>query len=66
MAQERIRKAKTEAKSTTEQEIDPHKTTNEETEKLKEYTDDLLEEIDGLLESNAAEFVKNFIQKGGQ
>ena len=28
--------------------------------------DALLDEIDGVLESNAAEYVKNFVQKGGQ
>ena len=28
--------------------------------------DDLLDEIDGVLESNAEEFVKGFVQKGGQ
>lgn len=31
-----------------------------------EYTDDLLDEIDGVLEENAQEFVKNYVQKGGQ
>jgi len=29
-------------------------------------TDELLDEIDGLLESNAEEFVKSYVQKGGQ
>ena len=29
-------------------------------------TDDLLDEIDGLLESNAEEFLKSYVQKGGQ
>ena len=28
--------------------------------------DNLLDEIDGLLEENAEEYVKNFIQQGGQ
>ncbi|MFJ3959106.1 ubiquitin-like protein Pup [Arthrobacter sp. NPDC090010] len=28
--------------------------------------DDLLDEIDGVLEKNAEEFVKGFVQKGGQ
>lgn len=28
--------------------------------------DELLDEIDGLLEVNAEEFVRNFIQKGGE
>lgn len=28
--------------------------------------DDLLDEIDGLLENNADEFVRSYVQKGGQ
>lgn len=28
--------------------------------------DALLDEIDGVLESNAEEYVRNFVQKGGQ
>lgn len=28
--------------------------------------DSLLDEIDGVLESNAAEFVRSFVQKGGE
>jgi len=35
-------------------------------ERLKADLDDLLDEIDGVLESNAEEFVKNYVQKGGQ
>ena len=31
-----------------------------------QHTDDLLDEIDGLLESNAEEFVRSYVQKGGQ
>lgn len=33
---------------------------------LKEQMDDLLDEIDSVLESNAEEFVKSYVQKGGQ
>lgn len=33
---------------------------------LKAETDSLLDEIDGLLEENAEEFVKGYVQKGGQ
>ena len=29
-------------------------------------TDDLLDEIDGLLENNAEEFVRSYVQMGGQ
>ncbi|GAB3623133.1 hypothetical protein GCM10027418_12150 [Mariniluteicoccus endophyticus] len=28
--------------------------------------DDILDEIDGVLETNAEEFVRSFVQKGGQ
>jgi len=35
-------------------------------EKLKEELDDLLDEIDEVLEVNAEDFVKSYIQKGGQ
>lgn len=34
--------------------------------KLKEEIDNLVDEIDEVLEENAAEFVKNYVQKGGQ
>lgn len=33
---------------------------------LKEQIDGLLDEIDEVLESNAEEFVKSYIQKGGE
>jgi len=35
-------------------------------EKLKAELDDLLDEIDGVLETNAEDFVKSYVQKGGQ
>jgi len=35
-------------------------------EDLTERIDDLLDEIDSVLEENAEEFVKNYVQKGGQ
>lgn len=31
-----------------------------------EEIDDLLDEIDSVLEENAEDFVKNYVQKGGQ
>jgi ubiquitin-like protein Pup len=33
---------------------------------LKEEMDDILEEIDSVLEENAEEFVKSYVQKGGE
>ena len=35
-------------------------------EELKEELDDLLDEIDSVLEANAEEFVKVYVQKGGE
>jgi len=34
--------------------------------KLKEDIDKLVEDIDEVLEKNAEEFVKNYVQKGGE
>ncbi len=34
--------------------------------KIKEELDDLLDEIDEVLEANAEDFVKSYIQKGGE
>lgn len=38
----------------------------ENAEAIKQELDDLLDEVDDVLESNAEEFVKGYIQKGGQ
>ncbi len=35
-------------------------------EKLKAELDDLLDEIDDVLEENAEEFVRSYVQKGGE
>jgi ubiquitin-like protein Pup len=35
-------------------------------EDLKEEMDDLIEEIDAVLEENAEEFVKAYVQRGGE
>ena len=39
---------------------------SERGEKIKAELDDLLDEIDDVLETNAEDFVKSYIQKGGQ
>lgn len=41
-------------------------TTSESGEALKAELDDLLDEIDDVLETNAEDFVKSYIQKGGE
>ena len=41
-------------------------TANKDTKNLTAELDSLLDEIDEVLESNAEEFVKSYVQKGGQ
>ncbi len=50
----------------TEEEVAEAPTTSEKGEELKAELDDLLDEIDDVLETNAEEFVKSYVQKGGQ
>jgi prokaryotic ubiquitin-like protein Pup len=45
-------------------EVDPE--VAERVEKLGEDVDDLLDEIDSVLEENAEEFVRGYVQKGGE
>jgi prokaryotic ubiquitin-like protein Pup len=47
-------------------EVAPSEDAAERKEKLDEDVDAILDEIDEVLESNAEEFVKGFVQKGGQ
>ena len=61
---ERIKKSTT--KPQTEEEIEEIPATGEQGEALKAELDDLLDEIDDVLETNAEDFVKSYIQKGSQ
>ena len=47
-------------------EVAPSEDVVERKEQLDEDIDAILDEIDDVLESNAEDFVKSFIQKGGQ
>lgn len=49
-----------------EEVVEEAPTTNESGEALKAELDDLLDEIDDVLETNAEDFVKSYIQKGGE
>ncbi|NNE74312.1 MAG: ubiquitin-like protein Pup [Acidimicrobiales bacterium] len=60
---EQIRKN---APAEVEEEVADAPATSETGEKLKNELDDLLDEIDEVLETNAEDFVKSYIQKGGQ
>ena len=46
--------------------IDEAPSASERGEEIKAELDDLLDEIDDVLETNAEDFVKSYIQKGGQ
>ncbi len=47
------------------EQVDTSETT-ERVGKLTDDVDDLLDEIDDVLESNAEEFVRSYVQKGGE
>jgi ubiquitin-like protein Pup len=54
------------ARQEDEEEVVEAPAASESGEKLKAELDDLLEEIDDVLETNAEEFVKAYVQKGGE
>lgn len=61
--QERIQKQRTERKGEASNEVAVDATKGDQ---LKADLDDLLDEIDEVLEENAEEFVRNYVQKGGE
>ena len=61
--QERIQKQRSER---AREEIVDVSIVTKKGEQLKGELDDLLDEIDAVLEENAEEFVRNYVQKGGQ
>ena len=65
---EQTRKQKTTTSRTTDDEVieDAAPAVSESGEKLKAELDDLLDEIDDVLETNAEDFVKSYVQTGGQ
>ncbi|GAA1917344.1 ubiquitin-like protein Pup [Nocardioides marmoribigeumensis] len=65
MAQEQIHPKKGSEDAEQAQEA-PESSVTERKEQLDEDIDAILDEIDEVLESNAEDFVKSFIQKGGQ
>lgn len=61
--QERIQRQKTERPRDESEDLT---VVTKKGEQLKAELDDLLDEIDVVLEENAEEFVRNYVQKGGQ
>jgi ubiquitin-like protein Pup len=49
-----------------EEEVDEAAPSGESGTKIKAELDELLDEIDDVLETNAEDFVKSYIQKGGE
>ena len=62
---EQRRKA-TERSDAEQEEVKASTNIQEKGEELTDELDDLLDEIDEVLEENAEEFVKQYVQKGGQ
>ena len=63
---ERVHKQKVPSKREQEVEEELAPAESESGEALKADLDDLLDEIDDVLEVNAEEFVKSYVQKGGE
>ncbi len=49
-----------------DEQVAPTETVTGRKERLDDDVDALLDEIDDVLEENAEEFVRSFVQKGGQ
>lgn len=62
----RQEKEKKKIKERDEKEVSANPEVVEKGKKIKEDVEDLLDKIDDVLEENAEEFVKNYVQKGGE
>jgi ubiquitin-like protein Pup len=63
---EREQKRKTTTTERSDEVVEEVPATSATGDKLKAELDDLLDEIDEVLEDNAEEFVRNYVQKGGE
>lgn len=63
---EREQKKKPAPARTEEEVVDDVPAQNPQGEKIKAELDELLDEIDEVLEENAEDFVRNYVQKGGE
>jgi ubiquitin-like protein Pup len=69
MAERELKRRSSSGRDTATKEAPPEvetAATTERGEKLKAEIDDLLDEIDEVLEDNAEEFVRSYVQKGGE
>jgi ubiquitin-like protein Pup len=60
------RRVSRETEEVEETEVAPESDVRERNEKLTDDVDSILDEIDEVLEENAEEFVRGYIQKGGE
>jgi ubiquitin-like protein Pup len=63
---EREQKRKTNTPVREEEVVEDAPPASDQGEKIKAELDDLLDEIDEVLETNAEDFVKAYVQKGGE
>ena len=63
---EREQIKKTPQKKTDDAVVEEAPSGSEQGEKIKAEIDDLLDEIDEVLESQAEDFVRSYVQKGGE
>ncbi len=63
---EREQKKKSAPQRQSEDVVEDDVSPSDQGEKLKAELDELLDEIDEVLEDNAEEFVRSYVQKGGQ
>jgi len=66
MAHQEKKQAKRRESDRKEEAAAPNPEVVEKGKALKKDMDELLDEIDDVLEENAEEFVKNYVQKGGE
>jgi ubiquitin-like protein Pup len=66
MAEREQKRRPAQTRETTTTEEEEASASTERGERLKAEIDDLLDEIDEVLEDNAEEFVRNYVQKGGE
>lgn len=63
---EQEKKTRREKEPAGEPEAAPNPEASAKGKKIKDDLDKLMDEIDNVLEENAEEFVKNFVQRGGE
>jgi len=62
----KVKKPKETPEQKGQEEVKPNPEVAEKGKKIKEDLDKLLDEIDDILEENAEEFVKSYVQRGGE